>query len=139
MEDLKVGNPETFIGECEVMDLSEIKDKIFMVAIASGDPSKCKYIQESIHGPFGFYEMVEQVDNMWKEYLHHAKVIVTSKDMHKPPEFLDECTIDYLEAKASEIIVEGMIGGDCLVKDYTCKAGIFQADTNGLPEKTKNT
>jgi hypothetical protein len=137
MDKLEVGNPETFIGECEVMDLSELKDKVFLVAISSGAPTQCKYIQESIHGPYGFYEMVEQVDAMWKKYQHHARVIIPSQDMKKPPECLDACTLDYLEAKASEIIVEGMINGDDLVKEYTCKAGIFSAATNGLPQEPK--
>ena len=134
-EELEVGNPETFLGEFEQMDLSELKDLMFMVAISSGDPAKCKYIQESIHGPYGFYEMIEKVEYMWKKYQHHAKVLITSKDTHKPPQFLDECTVDYLEAKGGSIITEGMLGGEDLISDYTCKAGIFEAENAGLPEK----
>ena len=134
-EELEVGNPETFLGEMEQMDLSELKDFMFMVAISSGDPSKCKYIQESLHGPYGFYEMADQVYSMWRRYQHHAKVIITSKDMNKPPQFLDECTVDYLEAKGNSIITEGMLNGDDLISDYTCKAGIMDAENAGLPEK----
>jgi len=137
MQELPTGNPETFIGEFENMDLSKIKDLMFMVAISTGDPSKCKYIPESLHGPYGFYEMVEEVDNMWKKYQHHAKVLVTSKSMGKPPEFLNECTVDYIEANAQDIIVEGMLGGDDLKKDYTCQAGLFEADTKELPDEFK--
>ena len=31
-------NPDTFIGEFEVMDLSELQGKIFAVAVATGNP-----------------------------------------------------------------------------------------------------
>ena len=78
--------------------------------------------------------MVEQVHGMWQQHLHHAKVIILSQDITKPPEFLDACTIDYIEAKGIDIITEGLLNGDDLKKDYTCKAGIFQADTNGLED-----
>jgi len=27
-----------------------------------------------------------------------------------------------------------MLGGDDLIKEYTCKAGIFEAEIKGLPE-----
>lgn len=134
-KELEVGNPETFLGEFEQMDLSALKGLMFMVAISTGDPGKCKYIQESIHGPYGLYEMAGKVEYMWKEYQHHAKVLITSKDTHKPPQFLDECTIDYLEAKGGNIVMEGMLNGDDLNTDYTCKAGIFEAENAGLPEK----
>ena len=138
MSDLEVGNPETFIGEAEVMDLGALKGLMYMVAISTGDPTKCKYIQESLHGPYGFYEMVGEVDGMWRRCQHHAKVLITSKDMGKPPEFLDECTLDYLEAHAGSIITEGMLGGEDLNSDYTCKAGIFEADIKGLPKATED-
>ena len=134
-EELEVGNPETFLGEFEIMDLSELKDKLFLVAISSGDPAKLKYIPESIHGVFGFYEMVDRVHAMWKIHLHHAKVIIPSKTMNEPPRFLDECTIDYIESQGPSIITEGMLGGEDLVSDFTCKAGIMEAENAGLPEK----
>ena len=138
MSELPVGDPDTFLGEFEQMDLSELKDKMFMVAISSGDPSKCKYIPESIHGPYGFYEMVEQVEAMWKNCQHHAKVLVTSKNMGRPPQFLDTCTVDYLEAKGGQIITEGMLGGDDLITDYTCKAGLFEAENHPLLEEKED-
>ncbi len=135
IEELEVGNPDTFLGEFEQMDLSELKDKMFMVAISSGNPEKCKYIPESLHGPYGFYEMTEQVEQMWKQCQHHAKVIITSKAMGRPPQFLDACTVDYLEAKGGQIITEGMIGGEDLMTDYSCKAGIFEAENVPMLEK----
>jgi len=128
MSELEVGDPETFLGEFEEMDLSELRDKLFLVAISSGDPTKLKYIPESVHGPYGFYEMVDKVHSMWATHLHHAKVIIPSKDTHEPPQFLDECVVDYLESKGSTIITEGMIGGEDLIVDYTCRAGIMTAE-----------
>lgn len=138
---LPVGNPDTFIGEAETMDLSELMDKIFLVGVAYGDAEQCKYIPESAHGPYGFYEMVEQVAHMWQRHQHHAKAVLLSKDPSVPPQFLDECTIDYIEANAGDIVAEGMLGGEPLIRDFTCRAGILDAtvDNDDPRHKPDNT
>jgi len=133
MSNLPTGDPETFVGEAENMNLDELIDKVFAVAVACGSPDKCKYIPESIHGPYGFYEMVGEVYNTWTKCSHHAKVIILDKDPGTPPKFLDECTIDFLEAKGQEIIVEGMLCGESLEKDFTCRAGLIDANQEDDP------
>jgi hypothetical protein len=121
-QDLPVANPENFLGECSTMDLSELKNKLFMISINSGDREKGKFICETLHGPYEFLEMVEEVDFMWKEDLHHAKVYVLSKDRSEPAQWLDLCTIDYIEARAGDIITDAFVEGTLGVPD--CKAGL---------------
>lgn len=125
IDQLPVKSGDDFIGELEVMDLSELKNKQFLVAINSGDPNGPKFICSSIRGPFTFEEMCEAVGTMWREHQHHAKVIVCQKDATKPPIYLDANTVDYIEAKFDDIITESMLEGvfdD--IKEYTCKAGL---------------
>lgn len=133
MSDLPVGNPETFIGEFSEMDLSEIKDKNFMVALSTGDRAKPKFIPESLCGPLTFLEMIETVANIHMEQQLHAKALITSKKFGEKPQVLDACTIDYIEAKYSEIIMEALLTGE-LEKEYTCRAG-FVAYEEPVGEK----
>ena len=42
--------------------------------------------------------MVEAVGAMWEREQHHAKVFLLTKSFEEAPAFLDEGTIDYLEA-----------------------------------------
>jgi len=124
---LPVKSNEDFVGELEVMDLSELKGRQYMVAISSGDPNGPKFVCSSIRGPFTFEEMCEAVGVMWREHQHHAKVMVCQKDMTKPLTYLDANTIDYIEAKFDDIITESMLEGvfdD--IKDYTCRAGLTE-------------
>ncbi len=112
-----------FLAEVEVMDLSPIRDKTFLVAVGTGAPDKVKFLCSTIHGPFNFTEMVQEVGEMWVTQQHHAKVIVASKDNTKAVEILDENTIDYIECHYSDIIMEEMLGGAFDPKPFTCKAG----------------
>jgi hypothetical protein len=125
MSDLPTADPETFIGELEEMDLSEIKDKTFLVAISTGDRAKPKFIPESVCGPFDFLEMVETVANIHMQEQLHAKAMIPSKTFGKPPQVLDACTIDYIEAKHVEILMEAMLSGELENKKATCKAGFI--------------
>lgn len=124
MNDLPVANPQTFIGEFAEMDLSEIKDKVFLVALSTGDPTKPKFIPESVVGPLDFFEMVETVANIHMDQMLHAKAMIPSKKFGIKPQVLDACTIDYIEAKYAEILMEALLTGD-LEKKYTCKAGFI--------------
>ena len=124
---LPVKSGDDFVGELEVMDLTDLKGKQYMVAINSGDPSGPKFVCSSIRGPFTFEEMCEAVGVMWREHQHHAKVMVCQKDMAKATTYLDANTIDYIEAKFDDIITESMLEGvfdD--IKDYTCRAGLTE-------------
>lgn len=124
MSDLPTANPETFIGEFHEMDLSEIKDKTFMVALSTGDRSKPKFIPESICGPLTFLEMIEVVANVHIEQQLHAKAMITSKKFGEKPQVLDPMTIDYIESKYSEILMEALLTGE-LEKQYVAKAGFL--------------
>jgi hypothetical protein len=131
---LPVKSGDDFIGELETMDLSELKGKQFLVAVSSGDRNKPKFVCSSIRGPFTFEEMCESVGVMWKEHQHHGKVIVLQKDITAKHLYLDENTIDYIEAKFQDIITESMLDGvfdD--VKDYTCRAGVVEDDGTENP------
>lgn len=122
---LPVKSGDDFVGELETMDLTELKDKQYLVAASQGDRNDVKFVCSTIRGPFSFEEMCEVVGGMWKEHNHHAKAIVLQKDIHAKPIYLDENTIDYIEAHFQDIITESMLEGvfdD--VKDYTCRAGV---------------
>jgi len=122
MSDLPVADPETFIGEFAEMDLAELKDKVFLVALSTGDRAKPKFISESVCGPLDFHEMVEIVANVHIDQQLHAKAMIPSKKFGEKPQVLDACTIDYIEAKYAEILMEALLTGE-LEKKYTCKAG----------------
>lgn len=134
--DLPTADPNTFIGEFHEMDLSELKDKTFMVAISTGDRNNPKFISESICGPLSFLEMVEAVAHIHDEYLLHAKAIITSKKFGEKPKVLDPMTIDYIEAKSSDIIIEAMLSGE-LEKQFVAKAGFIPEDEREISETSK--
>lgn len=133
MSDINVNLPvksgEDFIGENESMDLSELKDKSFMVAVSSGDRNKSKFVSTTIRGPYNFAEMCEEVGTMWAEEQHHAKVIISSRRRSEPIKTLDENTVDYIECHYLDIITESMLEGLLDNNDYTCRAGIVEDDS----------
>lgn len=131
---LPVKQGDDFVGELETMDLTELKGKEYFVGISTGDRSKPKYICTSMRGPFSFEEMCEGVGVMWQEHQHHAKVIVASKDFAAKAVYLDENTVDYIEAHFQDIITEAMLDGvfdD--IKDFTCRAGLVEDDGKDNP------
>ena len=135
---LPVKSGDDFIGELETMDLSELKDKQFLVAVNQGDMNKPKFVCSTIRGPYTFEEMCESVGVMWREHQHHAKVIVCQKDPSAAPKYLDANTVDYVEAHFDDIITESMLDGvfdD--QKDYTCRAGLIEGDNPLAPENKK--
>lgn len=139
-QNLPVKTGDDFIGELEVMDLSELKGQIFMVGASTGDRSKPRYLCTTLRGPYSFEEMIEEVGVMWKEQQHHAKVILPTKKRNEPVKCLDENTVDYIEANYLDIITESMLEGvfdD--IKEYTCRAGIVEADLSEEPNKVVET
>lgn len=136
---LPVKAGDDFVGELETMDLTELKDKQYMVAVNQGDRSKGKFLCSTIRGPYTFEEMCESVGVMWKEEQHHAKVILCQKDRSAAPKVLDENTVDYIEAHFQDIITESMLDGVFdEVKDYTCRAGLIEADNSDNPAAAEN-
>jgi hypothetical protein len=130
-KDLPVGDPATFIGEIEEMDLSALKDKTFMVAVSTGKRESAIFLSQTIRGPFTFVEMVQEVSNILTEQQLHAHVIIPQKDRDEPNEFLDECTIDFIEARAEDLITAAWLDG-LMSTDYTCKAGIITDPENDV-------
>jgi hypothetical protein len=131
-QELPVKSGEDFIGEFEVMDLSDLKDKTFVVSISSGSRDKIKFLASAVRGPYTFAEMAEEVGMMWKNEQHHAKVVILEKDRTKSVKFLDENTTDYIEAHFTDIVTESMLDGvfdD--IKEYTCRAGLIE-DAEGV-------
>lgn len=136
---LPVKAGDDFVGELETMDLSELKNKQFMVAVSNGDRSGVTFVCSTIRGPHTFEEMCESVGVMWAKEQHHAKAIVCQKDPSAKPVYLDENTIDYIEAHFQDIITESMLDGvfdD--QKDYTCRAGLVEGDNSDNPMAPEN-
>lgn len=134
-QNLPVKSTEEFVADFETMDLSELKDKSFLVAVSTGDRNKHKFLTSTVHGPYTFEEMCDEVGGMWRTYQHHAKVVVCQKDRNKAVVNLNENTIDYIEAFYSDIIMESMIEGAFSDKEYTCKAGLVESDDSEAPKK----
>lgn len=134
MSNLPVKKGDDFIGELETMDLSSLKDKIFIVGMSTGDRNGPKMITSTIRGPLTFVEMVEQVGYAWQEHTQHAKAMILEKDVKVRPKFLDENTIDYIECHHSDIIVESMLDGVFDgEKEYTCQAGLNETSSEEDP------
>ncbi len=114
-----------FLAEVEVMDLTPIKDKTYVVAVGTGDPNKIKFLCSTIHGPYTFTEMCQEVGDMWVQHQHHAKAIIMDKDSKKKVLLLDANTIDYIEAHYVDIIMEETLAG-FEEKEYTCVAGTIE-------------
>ena len=54
--------------------------------------------------------------------------------MEAAPKFLDENTVDYIEAHFEDIVTESMLDGvfdD--IKEYTCRAGVVEGDNEDNP------
>lgn len=114
-----------FLAEAEVMDLTPIKGKTYVVAVGTGDPSKVKFLCSTIHGPYDFTEMCQEVGEMWVQHQHHAKVIIMEKDPKQKVLLLDANTIDYIEAHYVDIIMEETLSA-FEEKEFTCVAGTIE-------------
>jgi|SRR5579884_1932498 hypothetical protein len=124
MSDLPV-KKENFLAEVEVMDLSKIKNEKFLVAVSTGDPDSVKFLSSTVHGPYDFTEMLQEVGSMWQEHQHHAKVVVLDKNPKNEVRILDGNTVDYIECHYNDLITEEMLAGAFdTPKDYTCQAGL---------------
>jgi hypothetical protein len=107
------------------MDLSKLKSKTFAVAISTGDRDKNGLLVSTLRGAFDFNEMVEYVYDLWSKRMDHAKVVVLSKKLEDKLEHLDAKTIDYIIAKAPDILLEDLLLVD---REYTCEAGVVTED-----------
>ncbi len=134
MSNLPTGNPETFLGEIEEMDLSELHGLMFGVAMGVGPRDGVKFACSTLLAPLDFYEMVELVAACYQNNQQHAKAFILNKDIHKKTKYLDECTIDFIEARAMDIIADGLLSGDLTEgTKFTCRAGFFEEATDEKP------
>lgn len=122
MSDESTEGEKEFFAEGEVMDLSPVRGKSFAIAVGTGDPNKVKFLCSTIHGPYDFTEMVQEVGEMWVKHQHHAKAIILDKNPEAKVQLLDGNTIDYIEAHYVDIIMEETLAG-FEDKEYTCVAG----------------
>ena len=123
-----------FLAENEVMDLSAIRGGTFCVAVATGMPNGGKFLCTTLHGPYSFTEMVQEVGEIWVQNQHHAKAIIMEKDVKKKVKVLDENTIDYIEAHYVDIIMEETLAGIPEDRVFTCAAGVV-AEADPKPEE----
>ncbi len=111
------------------MDFSSIEDKNFLVAVSTEDRNKPPLLASTMRGPFEFFEMVEAVGCMWEREQHHAMVYVLTKSFDESSSFLDEGTIDYIEANWEDMVATGIL--EAAIADYDAPvipAGIIIAD-----------
>lgn len=134
-KNLPVNKSKDFVGEWEKMNLDELKSGSFLVGIGIKEREKGKFISSTVRGPYDYFEMIEEVGYMWMEEQHHAKVIICNTDREKPNKFLDENTIDYLEAHWQDLAAEILLEDDDV--DYTCRAGINENDADEDPRTAK--
>ncbi len=130
-ENLPVNKSKDFVGEWEKMNLDEIKEGSFLVAIGTGDREKSKFLSSTVRGPYDYFEMIEEVGYMWEQEQHHAKIIFMNQERDKPNKFLDENTTDYIEANWQDLAAEILLEDDKI--EYTCRAGINLNDASEDP------
>lgn len=131
-------NHEYTCGEFEEMDLTELHDKAFMVAMNSGPRGENQYMCSTLCGPLDFYEMCEMVGQIYEQEMIHAKVMITHKDFGTEPTILDENTVDFIEARYQDIVMDGMLGGELFEeKEFTCKAGFNLSNTEMAIKKAE--
>jgi hypothetical protein len=110
-----------FIPHLETMDLRSIYDNVFVLGISTGPRDESGILASTIRGPFNFDEMVSEVGYMWKEDQDNAKVLIVSKDRGERSKWLDADTIDYIQLKYVDILMNKMIDKE---EKYTCKVKI---------------
>jgi hypothetical protein len=135
MSDLPIKDGDDFVGEFEVMNLDKLKDKTFLVAVNTGERNNGKFLCTTVHGPYDYYDMIEEVGFMWENQQHHAAVIITQKNRNSGLDFLDENSIDYIEANYTELLVEELLEQP---KEYTCQANILHEDDETKKEHEEN-
>jgi hypothetical protein len=114
----------TFVPHVESMDLRSLYDKLFIVAVSTGAREDGRLLAKTIHGPYDFDEMVGEVGRMWTEEQNNAKVYILEKDRNVKPKWLDANTIDYIQLKSADIVLDRLL---CREQDYTCQAGLKEA------------
>lgn len=128
MSNLPTGDQvENFVGDFEEMDLSELQGKMYGVAVGIGTRDTRMFMCDSLMAPLDFWQMIEAVGMIYTEQQIHAKAFILKQKLDEKAVFLDEFTIDFIEARYMDILAEGMLN-DSLdsEKQFTCRAGFIQ-------------
>lgn len=119
---------ENFIADFEAMDLRPLYNLQFLVGVNKEDLNNVKLLASTIRGPYNFEEMVEEVGNMWRKHMHHAKVLVLVKDRKAKMPHLDGGTINFIESRFEDIITNYILNQELFGEDeITCVAGIKES------------
>jgi len=113
------------------IDFSKIENEQFLVAVNTDSRNKPPLLASTMRGPFDFFEMVEAVGCMWEREQHHAMVYILTTDFDKSSSFLDEGTVDYIEAYYEDIISSGILEAaiaDNYDDDQVFPVGLIGAD-----------
>lgn len=113
-------NKKEFLPQLETMDLRSIHDETFVVAVSTGPRDESGLLGSTLKGPFDFGEMISEVGNMWKHDQNNAKVFILSKE--NKARWLDTDTIDYIQYKYADIIMNKIMGKE---EEYSCKVKII--------------
>ncbi len=120
----------------ETMDLRSLYGELFIVAVSTGPRDDGRLLAKTIHGPFDFDEMVAEVGRMWAEDQNNAKVYILGKDVKKKPKWLDGDTIDYIQLRYVDIVMDRILAKDNF---YTCEAGIRDEESKTKVEQNELT
>lgn len=113
------------------MNLEKLKGHQYLVAVSTGPRNKPKLLASTIRGPFDFSTMVEAVGSMYEREQHHAKVFKLTDSFEEPIFFLDEGTIDYIEAYWQDIVMEEELEAAIFGDDEdTIEAGTISQNYN---------
>lgn len=112
------------------MDFSYLRDHQYIVAVNTGPRNKAKLLASTIRGPFDFSQMVEAVGSMYEREQHHAKVYVLEKSFENGIFFLDEGTIDYIEAYWQDILIEEELEAAIFGDEEVIPAGAIGLEFN---------
>jgi len=93
----------------EHMDLSDLHNQVFTVAVSTGNRERGSFLCTTIHGPYSFDEMIQEVSRMWTDDQNNAKVYVLEKDPKKPCKWLDVNTTEYIQFRSADILLERML------------------------------
>jgi hypothetical protein len=117
-----MSSSDGFVPQAESMDLRNLYDHQYVVAVSTGDRDDGKMLAKTMHGPYSFEEMISEVGRMWSDSQNNAKVYILEKDHRIKPRWLDAKTIDYIQAKYIDIIMDKILFSK--EESFTCEAGI---------------
>jgi hypothetical protein len=81
--------------------------------------------------------MCQTVGDIYEEHMIHAKVLICKPEFGSSPKVLDEKTIDFIEARYQDIIMDSMLSGDLFSsEEFTCKAGFIEEERYDIKQGT---